>query len=80
MVLDYFLEHQLDIFHEEVATSKEEADEFLEECFATVCKNKKQVREYLDDIADISGMSDEDLIQCDEVLSLPDGRYLVLDV
>ena len=78
--LDYFLEHQLQLFPEEVASTREEADEFLDECFATVCKNVKEVREYLDDVADITGMSDSDIINCEEVFSLPNGRYLVLDV
>lgn len=79
-VLDYFLEHQLQLFPEKVADTREEADEFLEECFATICNNVKEVREYLDDVADIAGMSDSDIINCEEVFSLPDDRYLVLDV
>lgn len=79
-VLDYFLEHQLQLFPEKVATTREEADEFLEECFASVCRNVREVRERLDDVVDITGMSDEDIINCEEVFKLPDGRFLVLDV
>ena len=37
--LTYFLEHQNQLFPEEVAETMEEADAFLEDCMAVVCKN-----------------------------------------
>ncbi len=74
-----FLEKQLQLFPEEVAESPEEALEFLEMVMAGVCKNAKEVREYLDDAgADLSGMSKEDILEAEEVFALPDGRYLVV--
>ena len=42
-ILHYFLEHQTQLFPEAVAESPEEAEEFLEDCMAVVCKNIKEV-------------------------------------
>jgi len=78
-VLEYFLEHQGQLFAEEVAETPEEAEEFLSDCMAVVCKNIREVREYFDEIADITGMSDEELLEQDEVFELPSGRYLVVE-
>ena len=36
-VVQYFLEHQMQLFKENVAESPEEAEEFLEDCMAVVC-------------------------------------------
>ena len=76
-VLEYFLEHQGQLFPEEVATTLEEADEFLSDSMAVVCKNLKEVRDYFDEVADITGMSDEDLLDAEEVFALPGGKFLV---
>lgn len=79
-VLNYFLEHQSQLFDENVADSLEEAETFLEDCMAVVCKNIKEVRDYLDDSgADISGMSLSDIEEAQEVFSLPSGRFLVVE-
>lgn len=79
--LKYFLEHQGQLFREEVASTMEEAEEFLADCFASVCGSLEEVREYLDENgADISGMSLKDIEEASEVFSLPDGRYLVVEV
>ena len=40
-VLDCFLEKQLQLFPEEVASTPEEAADFLEMCFAVVAKSKR---------------------------------------
>lgn len=78
--IDYFLEHQSQLFDEPVADSPEEAEEFLSDCMAVVCKNLKEVKEYLDESgADISGMSNQEIEEAQEVFSLPDGRYLVVE-
>lgn len=78
--LQYFLDHQTQLYDEPVADTLEEADEFLQDCMAVVCKNKKELREYLEDAGvDISGMSKEELEEIQEVFSLPDGRFLVLE-
>ena len=79
-VIDKFLKNQLQLFPERVAESAEEAEEFLDICGAAVCKNLKEVRQYFDECgADISGMSNQDLAEAQEVFALPDGRYLVVE-
>lgn len=78
--LEYFLENQLQLFDEKVAENLEEAEEFLEDCMAVVCRNIKEVRAYFEEEgADIAQMSDEDLEDASEVFVLPDGRYLVVE-
>ncbi len=80
VVIDTFIKNQLQLFPEKVAETAEEAEEFLEICDAVVCKNIKEVREYFDECgADISGMSNKDLAEAQEVFALPDGRYLVVE-
>ena len=75
-----FLEQQAKLFREPVAETPEEAEEFLEDCMAVVCKNIREVRAYFEDEgADISGMSNDDLAEAQEVFALPDGRYLVVE-
>ena len=79
-VIDTFLKNQLQLFPERVAESAEEAAESLDICGAAVCKNLKEVRQYFDECgADISGMSNQDLAEAQEVFALPDGRYLVVE-
>ncbi len=78
--LEYFLEHQDQLFPEPVAESMEEAEEFLEDCMAVICKNIKEVKEYFEDQgADIEGMSLHDFEEASEVFELPDGRFLVVE-
>ena len=79
-VVQYFLEHQMQLFKENVAESPEEAEEFLEDCMAVVCKNIKEVRDYFDEAgSDISGMSDDELMDQSEVFPIADGRFLVVE-
>ena len=66
--LNYFLEHQSQLFDENVADSLEEAEAFLEDCMAVICDNIKEVKQFLDEIE-----------EAEEVFSLPDGRYLVVE-
>ena len=43
-----------------VAETPEEAEEFLEDCMAVVCKNLREVKEYFEEAGtDIAGMSDD---------------------
>lgn len=78
--LEYFLEHQLQLFDEKVAKNPEEAEEFLQDCMAVVCGNIREVREYFEDEgADVAQMGDDDLEDASEVFPLPDGRYLVVE-
>ena len=47
---------------------------------AVVCKNFAEAKEYLDESgADITGMSDEEIEEAQELFALPDGRYLVVE-
>ena len=79
-VLEVFLEKQLQLFPEEVAETPEEAEEFLEDCMAVVCKNLREVKEYFDEAGtDISGMSDDDILDASEVFVLPSGRFLIVE-
>lgn len=80
MVLETFLEKQLQLFPETVAETMEEAEWFLEDMMAVVCKNKREVRKYFEETgADIEGMSEADLLDASEVFALPDGRFLVVE-
>lgn len=78
--LSVFLEQQRKLFREPVAQTPEEAEEFLADCMAVVCENLDEVREYFDEEGmDITGMSDEELEEAQEVFALPDGRYLIVE-
>ena len=78
--LNYFLEHQSQLFDENEADSLEEAEAFLEDCMAVICDNIKEVKQFLDESgADVSGMSNHEIEEAEEVFSLPDGRYLVVE-
>lgn len=80
MCLQAFLEQQEKLFREPVAETPEEAEEFLEDCMAVVCKNIKEVRAYFEDEgADIAGMSAEELAEASEVFAISDGRYLIVE-
>ena len=47
---------------------------------AVVVKNLKEVREYLDESGmDVSGMSDEEILEASEIFSLEDGTYLIVE-
>lgn len=79
-VLEYFLIHQQQLFSENVAETPEEAEEFLEDCMAVVCKNLKEVKDYFDEAGmDIAGMSDEDILDASEVFALDSGRFLIVE-
>lgn len=78
-VLNYFLENQTRLFDEEVASTPDEANDFLEECMAEVVDSLEEVREYFDEMgADIDGLDDDELEEQAEVFKLPDGRYLCI--
>ena len=79
LTIKAFLDNQLKLFPEKVAEDEQEAAEFLEDVCATVCKNKKEVMEYLEDAMDISGMSEEEILSAEEVFAIGDGRYLIVE-
>ena len=76
-VLNCFLEKQLQLFPEEVASTPEEAADFLEMCFAVVAKSKREVRQYFEEVGtDVEG---EDILSAAEVFPVGDGRYLIVE-
>ena len=77
--LKYFIENQEQLLPERIVETPEEAEEFLEDCMAVVVKNIKEVRKYFEDDADISGMSNEELLEASEVFALPSGRFLIVE-
>lgn len=78
--LQCFLDNQLKLFPEEVAETLEEAEEFLEDCMAVVCKNAKEVKAYWEECGiDINGMTMEEIQESEEVFALPDGRFLIVE-
>lgn len=79
-VLEFFLDNQRRLFDEDVATTLEEAEEFLEEVMAQVVDDFDEVVEYFEEVgSDIDGMSREDIEEQSEVFKMPDGRYLIVE-
>ena len=79
-VLDVFLEKQLQLFPEEVAATREEAKDFLDECMAVVVKGAEEVWTYFDEEGvDISEMNEADILDADEVFAIGDGRFLIVE-
>ena len=79
-VLKAFLDNQMQLFPEIVADSLEEAEYFLEDCMAVVCRNKKEVRKYFEEAGlDIAGLTEEELFEQSEVCAVGDGRYLIVE-
>lgn len=72
----YFFENQSRLFKKPVAESVDEALEFLEDCMASVFKNKKELEAFLkDEGVDVEGDVTDEL----EVFELPDGRFLYVE-
>lgn len=79
-VLDAFLKNQLKLFPEPVAESREEAADFLEECFAVVVSSPSEVLEYFtEEEIDIEGADEESILEADEVFEIGDGRFLIIE-
>lgn len=75
-----FLKSQSQLFDEPVAESYEEAEAFLEDCMAVVVDSLEEVKEYfLDNGADVDGLSLEELEEQSEVFPLPNGQYLIVE-
>lgn len=80
-VLQCFLEKQGQLFPEEnVVSSLEEAEEFLEENFAVVVHSVREVMEFFEEEGlDLEGADEEEILTADEVFEIGDGRYLILE-
>lgn len=75
--LSVFLEKQLQLFPEKVASTPEEAADFLEMCFAVIVRSKREVVSYFEEAGtDVEG---EDLFSAAEVFPIGDGRYLIVE-
>ncbi len=79
ITLEYFLKNQGQLFEETVADTIEEAAEFLDDLCAVVATKKSEVKDYMEEVADISGMSLDEILSQPEVFHLPDGRYLIVE-
>ena len=80
-ILNAFLEKQLELYPEEVASTPEEALEFLADTCAGVAESPEDVIEYLEEVGvDTDGMSMEELMDMPEIMAVGDGRYLILEV
>ena len=65
---------------EDVASSLEEAEAFLEECMAVVVDSAEEVQEYFEEEGiDMDGADLEELLEADEVFEVGDGRYLIVE-
>ena len=76
-ILKCFLDNQLQLFPEEVASTEEEAAEFLEEMFAVVVKGKKEVLEYFEEEG--TDIDADTILEACEVFDVGDGRYLIVE-
>ena len=75
-VLRCFLKNQGKLFPEEdVVSSLEEAENFLEECFAVVVNSVDEVWEYFEEEGiDMEGMEGDEILEANEVFDVGDGR------
>ena len=80
-VLQCFLKNQGQLFPEgDVVSNLEEAENFLEECFAVVVSSVEEVWEYFDEAGlDVEEYDEESILQAEEVFEIGDGRYLILE-
>lgn len=78
--LQVFLGKQTQLFDQEVVSSLEEAETFLEECMAVEVTSMEEVREYFEENgADVEGMTDDELEEASEVFKLGNGGYLIVE-
>lgn len=71
--------NQGQLFDAPVAENYDEAEAFLEDCFAVVADNLDDVRAYMEEEGmDVEEMSDAELEEQSEVFALPDGQYLIV--
>lgn len=80
-VLQCFLLKQGQLFPEEdVASNLEEAEAFLEECFAVVVNSVDEILEYFEEEGiDTEGIEGDEILEANEVFDIGDGRYLIVE-
>lgn len=80
IVLQAFLDKQLQLFPEKVAETQEEAADFLDECMAVVVNSVKEVWEYFDEAGlDVEDLDENSILEAEEVFEVGDGRYLIIE-
>lgn len=80
IVLQAFLEKQLQLFAEKVAETEKEAADFLDECMAVVVNSAKEVWEYFDESGlDLEELDENSILEAEEVFEIGDGRYLIVE-
>lgn len=78
--LEVFLEKQEQLLGRKEIETLEDADAFLSDCMAVVCKDAQQVREYFEEAGmDAYGMEEQELLAQSEVFPLSGGRFLVVE-
>ena len=77
--LEYFIKNQTRLFPKVLVKTKEDAADLLEELGAAVCTNLDEVKEYLDETMDISGVSKKEILELEEVFKISDKKYLVVE-
>ena len=78
--IETFLRDQLKLFPEKVAETPEEAEAFLQDCFAVVVDSLKEVWEFFEEEGiDTEGMKGDDILKAEEVFDVGDGRYLIVE-
>ena len=79
-VVQCFLDNQLQLYPEVVATTPEEAENFLEECMAVVVDSLREVWEFFEEEGmDMEGADEEEILEASEVFEVGDGRYLIVE-
>ncbi len=80
-VLQCFLDNQSQLFPEEdVVSSLEEAEAFLEECLAVVVHSVREVWDFFEEEGiDVDGAKGDEILEADEVFDVGDGRYLIVE-
>lgn len=79
-VLECFLKNQSRLFPEDVVSSPEEAEAFLEDCMAVVVNSTKEVFDYFEEEGiDMDGAGENEILDAAEVFDIGDGRYLIVE-
>lgn len=78
--LKVFLENQMQLFDEPVADNLEEAEAFLEDCFAVVLNSPREILEYFEENGmDVTEMTEDEVVEASEVFALPSEKFLVVE-
>ena len=79
-VLACFLKNQSRLFPEDVASSPEEAEAFLEDCMAVVVDSAREVFDYFEEEGiDMDGAGENEILDAAEVFDIGDGSYLIVE-